>query len=108
MTRDLFAGFYITSFDGVLHEHKAPSTIPKPFKQIYIKCANGRMIFPVGHPQKNKADLLGFDASVKVISPLTGTGESTYFYRLICIYKDGSKWSTLFDYQGNPVGGEWL
>jgi len=108
MNQNLFAGFYITSFDGVLHKHEAPSSIPKPFKQIYIKCKNGRTILPVSNPQKNKADIIGFDAAIKVITTLSSNSQANHYYRLTCIYKDGLKWSSLFDMQGNLVGGEWL
>lgn len=104
---NLFSGFFILGSDGKHYNHIPPSQIPKPFKQIHVQCKNGRQVVPLSHPQKNKADVAGFDGAIKMISTLTGQANPSYFYRLVCIYKDGTRWSTFYDTQGNVVGGEW-
>ena len=103
---DLFAGFFITDLYGVEHSAKPPSLLQKPFKKVYIKCSNGKIITPLSHPERNQLDIVGFDASIKMIMTMSGGGQN-HFYRLIAQYSSGERWSVLYDTDGNLLGGEW-
>lgn len=103
-----FSNFFIVGSDGNSYRGIRPSLVPSPFKHIEISCRNGKKIKPIHNPEKKEEDILGFYGSIKVLADvLSSVTDPNYFYRLVVLYKDETKWSVFYDFDGNILGGEW-
>lgn len=105
-----FDNFNIEGDDGLSYSGVRPGMIPKPFRQVNIILKNGKILKPVASPEKNPEDIIGFDCSVKVLAEMSNPGQDNqmYFYRIVTIYKDDSKFSVFFDFNSGEIKGtEW-
>lgn len=105
-----FENFKIIGADNVVYDGVRPGLIPKPFKAVQIMLSNGKELKPFAAKEKNIEDIIGFDCSIKMIADVLSTSAiPIYFYRIITLYNDGSKWSVLFDCtSGNVVEADWV
>lgn len=103
----LFDNFTIIGADGITYQGQRPGLIPKPFRFVEVVCKNGKKLLPCHSDTKSEQDILGFDASIKVIADAMNASNQSHFYRLMCLYNDNSCFSVFFDLEGNAVGQEW-
>jgi hypothetical protein len=103
-----FDNFFIVGADNHTYRGIRPGLVPAPFKGIRITCRGGKVITPIPAPERNVEDIIGFGGSIKVINDvMSASATPNYFYRLVVIYNDDSKWSVFFDFDGNIAGSEW-
>ena len=67
MTTPLFSNFKIVDRYGITHIGIKPSSLPGPFQQVSVILKDNRELFPVLDAERNNFDIIGFDASIKII-----------------------------------------